>query len=69
MNITQKFDKKINDLLEIWDLYIKIEDLSKRRIEQKLGILNEQYLPEVCATYINKMSQKQEANLLKGLKE
>lgn len=46
-----------------------MEDLSKRRIQQKFGVLNEQYLPENCAIYINKMSQKQKANILNDLKE
>lgn len=65
----RNFEKKINIFIELWNLNIKIDDLSKIRLSQKFEVLNEKYLPKDCVIYINEMSQKQEENILKGLKE
>ena len=37
----------------IWNLNIKINEISKRRQNQKFGIINIDYLPENCNIVLN----------------
>ena len=38
---------------QLWNLNIKVEDLSKRRLSQRFGIINNNYLPPGCNIVLN----------------
>ena len=50
-----KIENMINNpgFKEIWNLNIKINEISKRRQNQKFGIINIDYLPENCNIVLN----------------
>lgn len=53
----------------LWNLNIKKEELSARRINQKFGVINEDFLPKNCPIYINEIDEETEEKIFSGLKE
>lgn len=53
--VALKIENMINNpgFKEIWNLNIKINEISKRRQNQKFGIINIDYLPENCNIVLN----------------
>ena len=53
----------------LWNLNIKKEELSARRINQKFGVINADFLPKNCPIYINEIDEETKEKILSGLKE
>lgn len=53
----------------LWNLNIKKEELSARRINQKFGVINMDYLPRGCPIFINELDESRVQKILEGLKK